>query len=49
MVKGLRDKVNGKRVVLIRAKVARDVIPEELRAAGADVDVVDRALYQTNS
>src|ERR1019366_89858 len=33
VVKGLRDKVNGKRVVLIRAKVARDVIPEELRAA----------------
>ena len=35
VVKGLRDKVNGKRVVLIRAKVARDVIPEELRSAGA--------------
>ena len=35
VVKGLRDKVKGKRVVLIRAKVARDVIPEELRAAGA--------------
>jgi len=35
VVKGLRDEVKGKRVVLIRAKVARDVIPEELRAAGA--------------
>jgi uroporphyrinogen-III synthase len=35
VVKGLRDQVNGKRVALIRAKVARDVIPEELRAAGA--------------
>src|SRR6266446_3201563 len=28
VAKGLRDKVNGKRVLLIRAKVARDVIPE---------------------
>ena len=33
IAKGLRDKVKGKRVLLIRAKVARDVIPEELRAA----------------
>jgi uroporphyrinogen-III synthase len=45
VVKKLRDKVNGKRVVLIRAKVARDVIPEELRAAGAEVDVVEA--YET--
>jgi uroporphyrinogen-III synthase len=45
VVKGLRDKVNGKRVVLIRARVARDVIPEELRAAGAQVDVVEA--YET--
>ncbi|MFY9645251.1 MAG: uroporphyrinogen-III synthase [Terriglobales bacterium] len=45
VVKGLRDKVNGKRVVLIRAKVARDVIPEELRKAGAQVDVVEA--YET--
>src|SRR3981081_185743 len=45
VVKGLRDKVNGKRVVLIRAKVARDVIPEELRSAGAEVDVVEA--YET--
>jgi uroporphyrinogen-III synthase len=45
VAKGLRDKVNGKRVVLIRAKVARDVIPEELRAAGAQVDVVEA--YET--
>ena len=45
VVKGLRDKVNGKRIVLIRAKVARDVIPEELRAAGAQVDVVEA--YET--
>jgi uroporphyrinogen-III synthase len=45
VVKGLRDKVNGKRVVLMRAKIARDVIPEELRAAGALVDVVEA--YET--
>jgi uroporphyrinogen-III synthase len=45
VAKGLRDKVNGKRVVLIRAKVARDVIPEELRSAGAEVDVVEA--YET--
>jgi uroporphyrinogen-III synthase len=45
VVKGLRDKVNGKRVLLVRAKIARDVIPEELRAAGAEVDVVEA--YET--
>jgi uroporphyrinogen-III synthase len=45
VVKGLRDEVNGKRVVLIRARVARDVIPDELRAAGAEVDVVEA--YET--
>lgn len=45
VVQGLRDKVNGKRVLLVRAKVARDVIPEELRAAGAQVDVVEA--YET--
>jgi len=45
VVKGLRDKVNGKRVLLVRAKVARDVIPEELRAAGALVDLVEA--YET--
>jgi uroporphyrinogen-III synthase len=45
VVKGLRDKVNGKQVALIRAKVARDVIPEELRVAGAHVDVVEA--YET--
>lgn len=45
VVKGLRDKVNGKRILLVRAKVARDVIPEELRAAGAQVDVVEA--YET--
>jgi uroporphyrinogen-III synthase len=33
--------VAGKRVLLARAAVARDVIPDALRAAGAVVDVVD--------
>jgi len=45
VVEKLRDKINHKRVVLIRAKVARDVIPEELRKAGAHVDVVEA--YET--
>lgn len=41
VVKSLRNKVKGKRVLLARAKVARDVIPRELRKAGARVDVVE--------
>ena len=45
VVQRLRSKVKGKRVLLIRAKVARDVIPRELRAAGAQVDVVEA--YET--
>jgi uroporphyrinogen-III synthase len=45
VVNRLRDKVKGKRVVLIRARIARDVIPEELRKAGAHVDVVEA--YET--
>ncbi|MGH9617579.1 MAG: uroporphyrinogen-III synthase [Acidobacteriaceae bacterium] len=45
LVESLRDQVAGQKVLLVRAKVARDVIPEELRNAGAVVDVVDA--YQT--
>jgi uroporphyrinogen-III synthase len=45
LVESLRDQVGGKNVLLVRAKVARDVLPEELRKAGATVDVVDA--YQT--
>jgi uroporphyrinogen-III synthase len=45
VVRSLRKKVKGKRVLLIRAKVARDVIPRELRHAGAQVDVVEA--YET--
>lgn len=45
VVRSLRSKVKGKRVLLVRAKVARDVIPHELRRAGAHVDVVEA--YET--
>lgn len=45
VVRSLRSKVNGKRILLVRAKVARDVIPRELRNAGALVDVVEA--YET--
>jgi uroporphyrinogen-III synthase len=45
VVRSLRSKVKGKRVLLVRAKVARDVIPTELRKAGAQVDVVEA--YET--
>jgi uroporphyrinogen-III synthase len=45
VVRSLRRRVEGKRVLLVRAKVARDVIPRELREAGAHVDVVEA--YET--
>jgi uroporphyrinogen-III synthase len=45
VVRSLRRRVKGKRVLLVRAKVARDVIPHELRRAGAEVDVVEA--YET--
>jgi uroporphyrinogen-III synthase len=45
VVRSLRRRVSGKRVLLVRAKVARDVIPQELRKAGAHVDVVEA--YET--
>jgi uroporphyrinogen-III synthase len=45
VVRSLRRRVKGKRVLLVRAKVARDVIPMELRKAGAQVDVVEA--YET--
>ncbi|MFZ0320290.1 MAG: uroporphyrinogen-III synthase [Candidatus Sulfotelmatobacter sp.] len=45
VVRSLRRRVNRKRVLLVRAKVARDVIPAELRKAGALVDVVEA--YET--
>jgi Uroporphyrinogen-III synthase len=37
----LQVEAAGKRILLARAAVARDVIPDALRAAGAEVDIVD--------
>jgi uroporphyrinogen-III synthase len=45
VVSSLRAQVKGQRILLVRAKVARDVIPEELRRAGAVVDVIEA--YET--
>jgi uroporphyrinogen-III synthase len=45
VVESLRERIAGKRVLLARAKVAREVIPTELRKLGAQVDVVEA--YQT--
>jgi uroporphyrinogen-III synthase/uroporphyrinogen III methyltransferase/synthase len=41
LVDGLLGQVAGSKILLARAAVARDVIPDALRAAGAVVDVVD--------
>ena len=41
LVEALAQQVDGKRVLLARAAIARDVIPDALRARGARVDVVD--------
>ena len=41
LVAELKDEAAGKRVLLARAAIARDVIPDALREAGAMVDVVD--------
>jgi uroporphyrinogen-III synthase len=45
VVEALADKIRGERVLLCRAKVARDVIPRELRRLGAFLDVVEA--YET--
>jgi uroporphyrinogen-III synthase len=45
VVRSLKSKVKGKRVLLVRAKVARDVIPRELRSVAHTVDVVEA--YET--
>jgi uroporphyrinogen-III synthase len=45
VVESLKGKVERKRVLLARAKVARDVIPRELRKMGAQVNVVEA--YET--
>jgi uroporphyrinogen-III synthase len=46
VVEALTGKTEGKRVLLVRAKVARDVLPTELRKAGAKVDVAEA--YETH-
>jgi uroporphyrinogen-III synthase len=45
IVASLREQIAGKRVLLARAKLARDVIPRELRKLGGSVDVVEA--YET--
>jgi uroporphyrinogen-III synthase len=45
VVAAVESSVSGKRVLLARAKVARDVVPDALTAAGALMTVVDA--YQT--
>jgi uroporphyrinogen-III synthase len=45
VVSSLQGKVEGQRVLLVRAAAARDVIPRELRTMGACVDVVEA--YET--
>jgi len=42
LVRALADRIRGKHVLLARASIARDVIPDALRAAGADDLLVDR-------
>jgi uroporphyrinogen-III synthase len=41
LVESLANQSAGKRILLARAEIARDVIPGALRATGATVDVVD--------
>lgn len=45
VVRSLKGKVKEKHALLVRAKVARDVIPNELHKAGAQVNVVEA--YET--
>ena len=45
VVEALKDRVQGKRVLLVRAKVARDIIPTQLREHGAEVDIAEA--YET--
>lgn len=46
ILEGLRgEDLAGKKILIPRAKVARDLLPQELRRSGAQVDVVE--VYQT--
>lgn len=46
VVEALKGKTEGMRVLLVRAKVARDVLPIELKKSGAKVDVAEA--YETH-
>jgi uroporphyrinogen-III synthase len=46
VVEALKGRTEGKRVLLVRAKIARDVLPSELRKTSAAVDVVEA--YETH-
>lgn len=41
LAEGLTDQAAGQKILLARAATARDVIPDALRSAGAEVDAVD--------
>jgi uroporphyrinogen-III synthase len=41
LVEALRGRVGGRRVLLVRASVARDVVPAALQAEGARVETID--------
>lgn len=41
LIEALADQVSGQRILLARAAIARDLIPDTLRATGAMVDVVE--------
>ncbi len=45
LVQALQQRARGSRVLLVRARVGRDVLPDELRRSGMLLDVVDA--YQT--
>lgn len=45
LLDALRESIGGQNVLLVRAKVARDVIPDELAQMGAELTVADA--YQT--
>jgi len=45
VVEALRGKTEGKRILLVRARIARDVLPNELKKSAAVVDVIEA--YET--
>jgi uroporphyrinogen-III synthase len=45
VVEALRGRTEGKRILLVRARIARDVLPNELKKSAAVVDVIEA--YET--